>query len=170
MLVDFLVKLRAWLLALFSITDHHSGVRDHCATDEDHISDSEQIVDEVTDASRTVEEIIVSRGFKAETHEVTSADGYILALNRLVHPGLAPQDIKQPVLLVHGFSAGAAAWLINSDDGYLDEQGDEQLNELLFRQSTGRKNTKKRREFDNGLGFCLAKRGYDVWLGKIFDN
>lgn len=113
------------------------------------------------DATGSIEEIIESRGFAAEVHEVITKDGYILTLHRVVNPKLDKPGY--PVLLMHGTNGSAEHFLIASEDGYLDENAikrasssemDQNSNELLCK------------EYDNNIGFCLAKKGYDVWLAN----
>jgi len=107
------------------------------------------------DSLRTVPEIIESRGFKAETHTVTTSDGYILTLYRIINPFAHRMNIDtQPVLLGHGMGAHCAHWLINSDDGHLEP----------IRNSQDANNKKSNKKISNNLGFLLANMTYDVWL------
>ncbi|KAI1298180.1 Lipase 1 [Halotydeus destructor] len=102
---------------------------------------------EPEDVSRSIEEIIVSRGFVAELHQVTTDDGYMLTLHRILRPG-SKSNPGHPVLLMHGFGGNASGFLSFFDDGHYLEPG------------TGNK-------MDNNLAFCLANNGHDVWLGNM---
>lgn len=92
------------------------------------------------DAFRTVQELVESRGFSFEEHQVTTKDGYILTLHRLFHP-TNNNDQANPVLIGHGLCHQSIYWLIHSEENLL-----------------------KRNETSNSLAFALAKEGYDVWL------
>lgn len=94
-------------------------------------------------------DIIKSRGFKEETHYVTTLDGYILSLHRIVNQKLASGDSKGPVILNHGLGGSSVDFIINSPGGHIDED----LGVV-----------------GNNLGFELAKRGYDVWLANSRGN
>lgn len=94
-------------------------------------------------------DIIKSRGFKEETHYVTTLDGYILSLHRIVNQKVSGNDAKGPVILNHGLGGSSVDFVINSPGGHINEDLD----------SVG-----------NNLGFELAKRGYDVWLANSRGN
>lgn len=99
------------------------------------------------DAERNTSQIITSRGFLSKAHDVETKDGYIITIFRIVNP--ATETKGKPALLQHPLLGESANWLINSVGGFANES----LNE------TG-----------NNLGFELAKRGYDVWLGNVRGN
>lgn len=68
------------------------------------------------DACRNVSEIIRSRGFEVEEYDITSADGYIIAIQRLINP-LVDKDYRarrRPVLLEPGYVATSVDWVIDS--------------------------------------------------------
>lgn len=99
----------------------------------------------VPDLDRNTEEVIVSRGFLAETYNITTDDGYILKVSRIVDP----RDImdakklqRKPMILGHGLFMSADSFLINSPI----------LNTTDL-------------PYGNNLGFSLMLTGrYDVWL------
>ncbi|RWS18365.1 gastric triacylglycerol lipase-like protein 2 [Leptotrombidium deliense] len=67
------------------------------------------------DAKRTIIEIIKSRNLKPEIHRVTTDDGYILTLHRIVNESSTVKD-KRPVIIQHGLESCATDFLINSPD------------------------------------------------------
>lgn len=99
------------------------------------------------DEGRTSQQLIKSRGFKSETYYVQTGDDYILALIRIVNPNDASEK-KRPVLLQHGIQVSSQCWINNSPGGGIDDP-------KIDDNKPG-----------NNLGFELAKRGYDVWLGN----
>lgn len=99
------------------------------------------------DVNRSVVELIESRGFVAEVHQVTTEDGYVLTMHRIINPLC---NKTSPIMLQHGITASSADWIINSSDGY--------LNQPLSEDS------------GNNLGFLLAKKCYDVWLSNSRGN
>ncbi|CAG2175516.1 unnamed protein product [Oppiella nova] len=66
------------------------------------------------DTIRTSVQIIESRGFQSETHYITTVDGYILTVNRIVNPYVKDRSSLRPVLLQHGFQSSDKGWLITS--------------------------------------------------------
>ena len=102
------------------------------------------------DEIRTLPEIIASRGFTSVEYDVTTEDGYVLSIFRIVNPtAAAGQKNGKPVLLMHPFLGEGSDWLINSPDGHISG------NITIV---------------GNNLGFELAKRGYDVWIGNVRGN
>uniref|UniRef100_T1KPH2 Lipase n=1 Tax=Tetranychus urticae TaxID=32264 RepID=T1KPH2_TETUR len=74
------------------------------------------------DEALTCGQLIVSRGFKYERHFVTTEDGYILTLYRIINPNAqAARGSKLiPVLLVHGIFTSCSSWMINGFDGFIE--------------------------------------------------
>lgn len=116
--------------------------------------------DEFPDLNRTIHELIESRGFKHESHFVTTAGGYILQVIRIVNPHHAAADGQRsklkPVLLHHGFQCSGSFWLIGGE-GRLLENG------TYWEEGVMGANP---RSVGNSLGFVLAARGYDVFLAN----
>ncbi|KAI1288419.1 Lysosomal acid lipase/cholesteryl ester hydrolase [Halotydeus destructor] len=99
--------------------------------------------------------IIESRGFVGEAHHVTTRDGYILELHRIVNPNLENTlERKKPVILQHGLIASSVDYVINDPHETLDWPTPTSAN-----VSQGR-----------NLGFSLSKLGYDVWLTNSRGN
>lgn len=48
-----------------------------------------------SDAYRTIVEVIESRGFRCETHDIETKDGYILSVHRIVNPTLSPDVYRR---------------------------------------------------------------------------
>ena len=94
-----------------------------------------------------VPHLVNSRGFKLEVHYVTTPDGYILALHRLVNPLV--RKVGRPVMLQHGLVCTSREFLINSPKASPYESP---------------------KIVGNNLGFELSKRGYDVWLPNSRGN
>ena len=101
------------------------------------------------DHNRNTVALIESRGFGYEKHFVTTEDGYILTVFRIVHPHISDKERGKPVILQHGLLSSSRDWLINSPGGHVDE------------------NTKVP---GNNLGFELVKKGYDVWIPNSRGN
>ena len=92
-----------------------------------------------------VQQMIEYRGFKYEAHHVVTEDCYVLEMHRIVNPNDNTPN-KPPVLLQHGLIDSSSGWLVNTVEGRIDD------------------------EDDRNLGFALAKRGYDVWMGNYRGN
>ena len=107
------------------------------------------------DQARDVPGLITSRGFRLETHHVTTTDGYILTIHRIINPLLpiAARRQARPVMLQHGLLSSGRDFIVNSPGGGLFE--------LL---------KSPRRTVGNNLGFELAKAGHDVWLTNSRGN
>ena len=101
------------------------------------------------DENRNAIDLIESRGFIVQTHYVTTYDGYILALHRIINPFY--QYFGKPVILQHGLIASSTDFIINAPG--------ESAFEKLTNVTQGR-----------NLGFVLSRLGYDVWLSNSRGN
>ncbi|PSN29719.1 Lipase 3, partial [Blattella germanica] len=58
-------------------------------------------------------ELIVKYGYPAESHKVTTEDGYILTLHRIPHSPKSPASPNKPIVfLQHGLISSSADWII----------------------------------------------------------
>lgn len=116
------------------------------------------------DAKRGVAEIIRSRGFEAEEHDVVTRDGYILTVQRIVNPLVKPQDRKRlyPVIMQHGLMSSSVDWVINSVNVKPEQWPKANAQTEPIVDDT--------QERPNSLGFYLANRGYDVFLANSRGN
>ncbi|KAI1304160.1 Gastric triacylglycerol lipase [Halotydeus destructor] len=90
-------------------------------------------------------DIVKSRDYGCEIHEVITSDGYILTMHRLRNP--MKKRIGKPVLLQHGRLSSDILWVLQGPYGDI---------------GTGNSDA----PVENELAFALARRGYDVWLGN----
>jgi predicted alpha/beta-fold hydrolase len=57
-------------------------------------------------------QVIMQYNYPEETHEVHTADGYILTIHRIPHRTSEPAGSKPVVLLLHGLLGSSADWVI----------------------------------------------------------
>ncbi|KAH9413527.1 Alpha/beta-hydrolase lipase region [Dermatophagoides pteronyssinus] len=116
-------------------------------------SHSKRLFDLNPDIFRTTPELIISRGFVPEQHLVTTDDGYILVVFRIINPYI--KRVKRPIILWHGLGVSSDSWLY-STEGRINGSGIYVENNLLVNDC--------HESVTNSLGFTLAACGYDVWL------
>jgi lysosomal acid lipase/cholesteryl ester hydrolase len=58
-------------------------------------------------------DIIQFWGYPAETHEVITADGYILTMHRIPYGKAKSNQIRPVVLFMHGLEESSSCWVIN---------------------------------------------------------
>jgi len=77
------------------------------------------------DVTRTLEEIIIKKGYPLETHQVVTSDGFILKLFRIPHgkntsradkENLNRDQPNKVVLLMHGIVDSANTFLMNLEE------------------------------------------------------
>ena len=80
--------------------------------------------------------MIEHRGYRAEVHEVTTIDQYILSIHRILPPKTRPQtdNTKKAVYLQHGMVSNDHIWIMNPTD--------------------------------RALAYILVDMGYDVFMGN----
>ena len=130
-----------WCLTLIGITFQILSTTSQTPCDANAAYDPDQC--------RDTRQLIESRGFTCEEHDIVTKDGYILTAFRIVHPLMAANETTRSVILQHGLLSSSRDWLINAPGG----DASEQLGDV-----------------GNNLGFELAKRGYDVWLTNSRGN
>ena len=68
------------------------------------------------DENRTLEEMVTSKGFPFEKHEVITSDGYILQIFRIPkNESNYKTTPKQPVYFQHGLLDSSDGWVCNEE-------------------------------------------------------
>ena len=123
-------------------------------------------------------EIIKARGFVPEVHYVTTQDGYIVTLHRIINPTIYSNSVDfKPVLIQHGLFGSSSDFIINSPFQLNESFNLHDINNknyLISNKITDDYNDANVKmmsgPIDNNLGFSLSIRGYDVWLGNSRGN
>ncbi|XP_054154612.1 lysosomal acid lipase/cholesteryl ester hydrolase-like [Oppia nitens] len=122
-----------------------------------------KLFDDNPDIFRQTPQLIESRGFQSETHTVTTGDGYILRVFRIVNHSLrrsGRQPKPVPIILWHGVAVTSDSWLF-STNGRLDSETG------LYREYQYRDNpivNDCETNVTSTLAYTLSACGYDVWL------
>ncbi|GAB6018675.1 hypothetical protein CHUAL_000351 [Chamberlinius hualienensis] len=92
----------------------------------------------IPESNMTTIELIKNMGYKAELHEFTTADGYIIEIQRILPTNKSYSSFQRqrlPVILQHGILSASSSWVLNFPE--------------------------------QSLGFMLADAGFDVWLSNV---
>lgn len=110
-----------------------------------------------------VESLAESCGFSIESHRVTTQDGYILTIHRLMNPLIGTKNLLgDPVILQHGIMCASPFFLINSSPE-LDRPRPVNTDFDTDNNSATTTNSSS----SNSLAIELVQRGYDVWLPNL---
>ena len=118
--------------------------------------DTEEESPLIKDVKRTIEEIVISKGFKFESHYVKTEDGYTLALFRI--PGgkkCENGSLLPPVLLQHGVFDSSDGWICNGEDHSIAFVLANKNFDVWLSNSRGNKYCKKHEKYD--------EKSYEFW-------
>ena len=104
----------------------------------------------IEDENRTIEEIITSKGFKVEKHEIKTEDGYTLILFRIPGGKNCENGSKlPPVLLQHGVFDSSDGWVCNGENHSIAFVLAKNNFDVWLSNSRGNKYCKKNDKFKN---------------------
>lgn len=63
--------------------------------------------------------VIVKGGYKCEIFEITTADGYVLKIHRVMSRKDVQRSKKHPVFLMHGFFSSSIDYLLSGPENAL---------------------------------------------------
>lgn len=111
--------------------------------------------------------MITKYGYQSEIHHVTTEDGYVLELHRIVGGSKSPARMgKKVAFLQHGLLDSSATWVLTRPNHALGKRNAGNLNFVRFDNLTNL-------QFSLlyfSTGYLLADRDYDVWLGNARGN
>ncbi len=110
----------------------------------------------VKDEDLAIEDIIISKGFKCQTHYVKTEDGYTLIIFR-IPGGKNCEDASKlpPVLLQHGVFDSADGWVCNGEDHSIPFVLANHNFDVWLSNSRGNKYCKEHDKFD--------AKSYEFW-------
>ncbi len=82
-------------------------------------------------------DIIISRGYYAEIHKVTTEDNYILLLHRIPYPkGQTSGPVNgRPVFIQHGFAQSSANFVLLPSEKSLGKTANEYLKIYIYNKT-----------------------------------